>query len=136
MSAKTGVAPTSATTSAVEMNEKSGTMTSSSGPTPSARSASAKASVPFPQPTTWPPRFEAVVESVLKCLDVLATDERRLGEHLVNGLVQFGTKACVQSPQIHHVDGFVLRAGSRLRRGVGRDVGHRRKAKIARTLGP
>ena len=55
MSANTGVAPTSATTSAVEMNEKSGTMTSSSGPTSSARSASARASVPLPQPTTWPP---------------------------------------------------------------------------------
>ena len=80
--------------------------------------------------------FEAVVESLLKRCDVLATNERRLGEHLVNGLVQLGTKACVQSPQIHHVDGFVLRAGSVLGRGVGRGVGHRRKAKIARTLGP
>ena len=79
---------------------------------------------------------EAVVEPVLKCLDVLATDERRLGEYLINRLIQLGTKACVQSPQIHHVDGFVLRAGSVLGRGVGRGVGHRRKAKIARTLGP
>ena len=79
---------------------------------------------------------EAVVEPVLKGFDVLATDERRLGEHLVNGPVQLGTKACVQPPQIHHVDGFVLRAGSVLGRGVGRGVGHRRKAKIARTLGP
>ena len=50
-STRTGVAPTALTASAVAMKELVGTMTSSPGPMPSARSASSSASVPEETPT-------------------------------------------------------------------------------------
>ena len=50
-STKTGVAPTSATTSAVAQKVNDGQMTASPGPTPLARSASTSASVPLAQVT-------------------------------------------------------------------------------------
>ena len=48
-SAKTGVAPTSATTSAVAVKVKAGQITASPGPTPLAMRTSSKASVPLEQ---------------------------------------------------------------------------------------
>ena len=57
MSANTGVAPTRATASAVAANVNAGTITSSPGPTSSARSARTSASVPLAQPIACaPPR--------------------------------------------------------------------------------
>jgi hypothetical protein len=47
MSAKTGIAPTNVTAAALAMNVYGGTITSSPTPTPTARRAAAKASVPL-----------------------------------------------------------------------------------------
>src|SRR5262245_7882990 len=52
-STNTGVAPTNATTSAVAQNVNDGQTTASPGPTPVARNASTRASVPLAQVTTW-----------------------------------------------------------------------------------
>ena len=54
MSTKTTRAPAMVTASDVAMNEFAGTRTSSPGPTPSAMSAMAIASVPLATPTQWP----------------------------------------------------------------------------------
>ena len=53
MSANTGVAPIRLTASAVAKKVNDGTITSSPGPIPSARSPSTSASVPEPTPTAW-----------------------------------------------------------------------------------
>ena len=52
-STKTGVAPTSAATSAVAQNVNDGQITASPGPIPIARNASTSASVPLAQVTAW-----------------------------------------------------------------------------------
>ncbi len=54
MSTNTTRAPAMVTASDVAMKEFAGTMTSSPGPTPSAMSAIAIASVPLATPTQWP----------------------------------------------------------------------------------
>ena len=52
-STNTGVAPSSAATSAVAQNVNDGQITASPGPIPFARSTSISASVPLAQATTW-----------------------------------------------------------------------------------
>src|SRR6266403_1743463 len=53
MSAKTGIAPRALTALPVATNVKGGRSTSSPGPTPQARKANTRASVPEPTPTPW-----------------------------------------------------------------------------------
>ncbi len=52
-STNTGMAPTKGTTSPLEKNVKSGTKTASPSPTPQARRASSRASVPLAQVRQW-----------------------------------------------------------------------------------
>ncbi len=69
------MAPTAQTASAVAMKELAGTITSSPGPTSSARRASASASVPEETPTAKS-ALAVVGEVALERLDVVAERER------------------------------------------------------------
>ena len=79
---------------------------------------------------------KGVVELGLKLGHVFASDERRGGHDFVEGLIQLWPHPCVQPAQIHHVNGLWVCSRLHGRMGGAGWLGHRRKAKIARTLAP
>ena len=99
MSTNTGVAPTSAMVLAEATNEKAEVMTSSPGPTPSARRARSSASVPELTPDAVPGPGR-VGELALQRASFRSHDEPGGGEHALGGGPQLGREGGVLTLEI------------------------------------
>ena len=131
-SAMTGVAPAWTTASAVAMNVIAGTTTSSPWPTPSARNAIARASVPEPTPAASGTRVGGG-ERPLEGDQLGSFDERAGAHHAVVGRVEVGADRCVQAGKVQERDRGVVhrvRVSFLSRRARRRRVGRPRRAGV------
>ena len=109
-SANTGVAPTSATTSAVAQKVKDGQITASPGPMPLAISASTSASVPLAQVTAWRAPQNAA-SSASNVAHLRAQDELAMIEHARDRGIDRAAKAAALRGDVDERNRWAARAG-------------------------
>ena len=106
----TGVAPQSATTSAVAQKVKAGQITASPGPIPQAISTSRSASVPLEQAIAWRAPQNAA-SSALERAHLRSLDELAMRQHARNRVVDGAAEPAALRGDIDERDRPLVEAG-------------------------